>query len=432
MTSSRSTAAVAPESRVCTVCPLLCEDVVVTAGGVIRACAAGAAAFGRLGSEAATAATGAGAARDTAIDRAAALITAARRVLVTGLADATLEGITTALDLAEAVGAAVDIGGSETSQVSGPTIARAGEVTAEWEELRDRADLVVFWFCDPSATHPRFIERFVTPPTPGKMPRRTIAIGVEPVLPASSTHRHAVLPLAAAIDAARLIEAAVAGIRGGPLRADDEAIAAGAEVVADAIAAAECVAIVTTRGADPIGLGPWSTALLVRAITHAKPAFEIPLAGGIDGGANLAGAAAICTWRYGAAGGIARADRGGGPFLPAECDAVRLIDRGEVDCVVAVGRLSPFVEAAVARRAATIGLVRIASGDAASADPARPSIRLGCRSLLASRSGTLLRGDGRRIVLGPGLAADDDSMAAVLADLVARVQACLQTRRGPT
>ena len=184
MTSSRSTAAVVSDPRVCTACPLLCDDVVVTATGVTQACDAGVAAFEASDMEVGTTSLVDGAAmlREAAIDRAAAMITTARQVLVTGLADASLEAITTACDLAEAVGAAIDAGGSEMSQASGPTIARAGEVTAEWEELRDRADLVIFWFCDPAATHPRFIERFVAPPTAAGIPRHTIAIGTEPQL----------------------------------------------------------------------------------------------------------------------------------------------------------------------------------------------------------------------------------------------------------
>ena len=56
----------------------------------------------------------------------------------------------------------------------------------------------------------------------------------------------------------------------------------------------------------------------------------------------------MCTWRYGAPGAVARADRSGGAFLPAEADACRLILRGEVDAVLAVGPLLPSVEAALA------------------------------------------------------------------------------------
>jgi manganese/zinc/iron transport system substrate-binding protein len=46
-------------------------------------------------------------------------------------------------DEPRALGAAVDAGDPETSRPAAPTIARVGELTADREELRDRADLVV-------------------------------------------------------------------------------------------------------------------------------------------------------------------------------------------------------------------------------------------------------------------------------------------------
>jgi hypothetical protein len=76
-------------------------------------------------------------------------------------------------------------------------------------------------------------------------------------------------------------------------------------------------------------------------------------------------AAAVCTWRYGAAGAIARADRGGAEFRPAECDAARLVARGEVDCVVAVGTLAEHVEAALAARSTAVHVIRVTGDDAA-------------------------------------------------------------------
>jgi predicted MFS family arabinose efflux permease len=48
--------------------------------------------------------------------------------------------------------------------------------------------------------------------------------------------------------------------------------------VAAAVAAASCVAVVTDWAADPTGLGPWSTASLVRRLAGRRPAFEVPLA----------------------------------------------------------------------------------------------------------------------------------------------------------
>ncbi|MFM8435109.1 MAG: hypothetical protein ACKOBP_07170, partial [Planctomycetia bacterium] len=54
-----------------------------------------------------------------------------------------------------------------------------------------------------------------------------------------------------------------------------------------------------------------------------------------------------------------RADRDGGRFLPAEASARRLIERGEVDCVVAVGRLADSVAAALARSPRGIEVIRV-------------------------------------------------------------------------
>jgi len=214
----RPNADAAARSRgVCTACPMLCDDIVLlplavatkgsTAKGsgpanvsqssrVENACEHGQAAFDTAQQSALVDAPdawehGRPMASEPAIARAAEALAGAKRVLVTGLRAATLEAIAMACDIAESLGAAVDAGLAESSRAAGPTIARVGEVTAAWEELRDRADLVVFWFCDPTATHPRFLERFVAPAQ-----ARTFAIGPFAVLPPNASHRH--LPMARA------------------------------------------------------------------------------------------------------------------------------------------------------------------------------------------------------------------------------------------
>jgi hypothetical protein len=80
---------------------------------------------------------------------------------------------------------------------------------------------------------------------------------------------------------------------------------------------------------------------------------------------DVGAAAAVCTWRYGAAGAIARADRSGGECLPGEASAARLVERGEVDCVVAIGTLAADVERAIAERGDSLAVVRIADEAAA-------------------------------------------------------------------
>ena len=250
------------------------------------------------------------------------------------------------------------------------------------------------------------------------------------MVPTGHHHVHCELQGEPPVAAARLLEAAIGGHDPGPAARSH---AATVETISSAIAAAGCVALVTGHVADPVGVEAWAITSLVRRIAHVRPAFAVPLGAGIAGhGANVAGAAAICTWRYGAAGAITRADRGGGEFLPAEADARRLVTRGEVDCLIAVGRLPAPLEAAIADRP-ELAVIRIADpatlADVPGQDAAR-EIRLPCASLLAQPGGTMLRGDGRRLVLGPA-AGGADPMAAVIARLHDHVRGLPPSRGRP-
>lgn len=258
-----------------------------------------------------------------------ATLAAARRVLVTGLMAAPLDAVRAACDLAEALGAAVDFGDPDLDRPAGPTIARAGAVTADPAEMRDRADLVVLWGCGPAAA---------LPSPAAEMPRRAEVV-VMPPEPAT------------AVDAARLLRHL---LRGGEPPAVSDPLVEACLAARAAIERATCVAIVTAGSADPLGLEAWAVAGLVREIAHTKPAFEIPLRA-----ADHAAAAAMCTWRYGAAGAIVRADRAGGRFLPGEASARRLVERGEVDCVLAIGQVAEAVEAAIAGRGDGLSVIRM-------------------------------------------------------------------------
>jgi formylmethanofuran dehydrogenase subunit B len=374
-------------------CPMLCDDMLPDAEVPANACEWGREAFR---AELAAAATpgpeawidGIPSGIAAAVDGAVVRLTSARRVLVTGLAAATMEAVAVACDVAELLAAAVDSGHPDGSRATGPTIARAGEITASWDELRDRADLVIFWFCDPSRSHPRFLERHL----PRGRPFRSIWVGSADVAaPIPACHR-ITLPRESATEAARVVHAMLAGHG---LRDADPLIGACREITA-VIREATCVAIVTVLD-DQVGIDAWSLVHLVRTIAHERPAFQIPLGAGIAaGGPNAAGAAAISSWRYGAAAAIARADRGGGRFRPAESDALRLIERGEVDCLLALGRLPAPIEAALA--AAGIDSVRLVTDGA---DPFRAAsgIHIACSSRQFGERGTMLREDGRTILL---------------------------------
>ena len=418
---------------VCTACPLLCDDILIAADGVERACGDGREAIrGALvdamrpgGPSAEAWNNNQPLDRGPATTHAAAALASARRVLVTGLANATLEAITAACDLAETLGAAFDAGLPDSARAAGPAIARAGEVTAAFEELQDRADLVIFWCCNPTRSHPRFIERFVTPTRADGRQRRTIAVGADSVMPVTATHRH--LPLAhdRAVEAARWLQMRLAGRH---TTLTDTPLSTACIPVEEAIQSADCVAVVTGDADDSVGLEAWSMVHLVRTIAHEKHAFQIPLSAGLAaGGSNGAGAAAACTWRYGAAGAIARADRMGGPFLPGESDARRLIDRGEVDAVVVLGRLSASLEQAIADRGDALALVRISDAAEMPRKPTGHGIDIRCASGTVATTGTMLREDGRRVVLAPYRQATLPQMRELIVELHEAVRHSLAT-----
>jgi len=425
---------------------MVCEDIRLSGGAAEHACLHGQGAFAAALQAATSSAPLAwvrgaacpdAAAVARAVTQAAQRLQSARRVLVTGLGDATLEAIGVACDIAEALGAAVDAGSHEMAQTTGPGIARSGEVTAAWEEVRDRADLVLFWFHDPARSHPRFLERFVVPgplaasasPTPARpLQRRTLSVGEAPVLPVGPHHQHLPLAPGHCLELTRALHASLAGCS--PPAEAASSLTLARTLLQEAIGAAGCVAVVTqTEHAS--GLEAWSVAELVRRINRTKSAFTIPLENGLNRGgspgANAAGAAAVCTWRYGAAGAVARADRLGGAFLPAEADACRLILRGEVDAVLAVGQLLPSVEAALASRDTPLTLVRVDDCLAQPA-PVAADIHLACASLLCDGPGTLLRADGREVCLGPPVAISTaPPMVAVLTALLATLVAQRRT-----
>ena len=354
-----------------------------------------------------------------ALDRAAGLLESARRVLVVGLADATLEAIIAACDIAEVIGGGIDTGAADMASPLGPVAVRAGAVTADFEELRDRADLVILWFCDANAAQPArmsFMAEFVTPPLPGDAARTVLAVGPEPL---AAARDHLVLPPRAALDAARLLHALLLGHEVPPDNTASAAVADACRKLVAAIRAAGCVAVVTCRKSDPLGLSAWAVSLLVRAIAHERPAFALPLAAPVVGTLdNAAGAAAVLTWRYGAAGAIAQADRYGGGFRPAECSGAALIARGEVDAVLAVGGLPAEVEDAIASRTANLALVRIDDRDDTPPGSAGPCVHLRC----GPPAGTVLRADGREMnVCVSAEAGSPDSMVAILNGIYTRL-----------
>ncbi|MDB5311081.1 MAG: hypothetical protein JWO38_5283 [Gemmataceae bacterium] len=155
----------------CTVCGCVCDDLAVTVDGgrVVRA--EGACRLAEpwfLGQNAAhpPAAEVAGRPADpgAAYDRAAELLRGARSPLIFGLSRSTTEGQRAATALADRIGATIDTTASTGHAPSLMALQQVGESTCTLGEVRNRADLVIFWGSDPARTHPRHLERYSADP----------------------------------------------------------------------------------------------------------------------------------------------------------------------------------------------------------------------------------------------------------------------------
>ncbi|WP_146118763.1 hypothetical protein [Blastopirellula marina] len=117
-----------------------------------------------------------------AIEVAATRLRNAQAPLFFGLGETTSEVVRKVVDLADRVGGILDASHPTFFDPSGRILQTTGMVTCSLGEIRHRADLVVFWGCDPKTTHPRHWQRYSVEPTGrfiphGRADRQVVGIG---------------------------------------------------------------------------------------------------------------------------------------------------------------------------------------------------------------------------------------------------------------
>ena len=407
-----------PTQTTCGGCELLCEDLTVQNIKSGTGCTVGDSWFTSSVSPAETTIDGRKASLHEAVNVAAERLLSAHQPLLTGLASTTLDAIQTACRIADYIDAAVDTNAHDNSCLTAPTTVRVGKVSADFEELRDRADLAICWGVDPFIKSTRFIERFLQP-KPQDGSRRIISVGITPTLPPSLHNLHFPVPEDQLVSLARLVDAQLSHQRAGNSSHDLHTIANQLKKLIDT---ARCVGFISTPTAETTGLVNWSLSQLIRSLAHQKPCFEIPLNQIVSqGGGNLAGASAVCTWRFGSSGAIPLASSSGSMFLPAEADAQNLIKRNEVDCIFIVGRIPSQIKELLNKSSDPKTIIHIT--DESNQTMLENSVRLGCASLSDSTKGSMLRSDGRLISLRPFTTADDPSIQEILNQLLHRIVA---------
>ena len=152
------------EDVACLGCGCLCDDLRVDAnGGAATTCDLGRAWFASLaglGDVPEACAWGNPVDRAEAVRRAVELLRGARAPVVFGLAGSTVEAVREAIGLAEAIRAKVVIERTPADLGRVSAFQDQGRVSATLGEVRNRADLIVYWGLDPARTHPRHAERY--------------------------------------------------------------------------------------------------------------------------------------------------------------------------------------------------------------------------------------------------------------------------------
>ena len=97
---------------------------------------------------------------EEAVHKAATILTDAKYPLLFGWSSSTSEAQRVGVEMAEELGSALD---NCCSVCHGPSVMATQEIgipTCTLGQIRHRADLIIYWACDPWSSHPRHIERY--------------------------------------------------------------------------------------------------------------------------------------------------------------------------------------------------------------------------------------------------------------------------------
>jgi formylmethanofuran dehydrogenase subunit B len=276
-------------------CGCVCDDIAVTADGLVRTCPLGDSWFAERSGDRPPVARvdGRAVSVDEAAEAAAAILREARAPLVYGLGQTSCEAQRRAVALAEAAGAVIDAGAAT------PAYATIGGSTATLGEIRDRAELVVIWQADPVVTHPRLLERLRTEPA------RVVVVDVQRTATAEQAGEF--VEIDSGFEALWTLRARLRGDAGGGLAAR--------------LRAARHVAFIHGALDEVTTLALLS---LVRDLARERHAVTL----GLRADGNGRGAEDVLTWQTGFAGPVDFA-RG----FPREAD---LLERGESDAALVV------------------------------------------------------------------------------------------------
>ncbi len=350
---------------------------------------------------------------DAALAAAAELLVRARRPLVYGLAQATVESQRVAVALAERLGGVLDPAGSSAHAGAARAFRTLGAVTATLGEARSLAELLVFWGIDPDAVHPGFSDHYLAPVPEAHAPGRLAVDVGEARGPAHADERVAVDP-EGEVDLLWALRASALGRRVEPPPGSDPGWTELVHGLAQRLTCAHYAVLFFEAEPPPARRDPLRALALTALAAEVKSPARLRVIGVRPPG-NAHGAETVLTWQTGYPSAVDFA-AGYPRYGPGEYDAEHLLARGEVDAVLLVGT-GGGDDLPLAAAAALARLPRVLVG-AGGEEPA--DARVAFETCPPDETpGSIYRMDGlalrRRVARSSELPTDEDVLRALLA-----------------
>ncbi|MFM8932398.1 MAG: formylmethanofuran dehydrogenase subunit B [Gemmataceae bacterium] len=412
---------------ICTGCGCLCDDVTVSTGrGRLTAdthgCGKGKSWLEQSYSPGPSILVdGRPASLEKAIAIAADLLCQSSNPLVYGLEKITCESAAKAVAIADWLGANLDTTASFNQGPTGLAFQGVGEIACSLGEVRNRADLILFWGADPVATHPRHTSRFsVDPPgvhVPlGRKGRFVVVIDSE----ANETAHLADLWLRP--KAGRDFELLWA------LRSLIQSQELGGyDAAANGVSQEDLEGLAKRLKGCRFGALFFGDRLLAGPGHHLNADGAVSLAHDINAhtrfyarplrrAGNPTGSESVTCWQTGYPFGLSMA-RGFPRFNPGEFTARRLLSSGETDALLTIGAsLADHLKPAEANALAAIPRIQIGCGQTSDSFTA-PKVEIRTAPFATSVSGTVYRMDDISLPLKPLTRPASPDMEEVLSAL---------------
>jgi len=330
---------------VCPFCGCLCDDLEITVEGneitgTKNACAISRSKFMNHGKNRLESpiVDGKEASVEETIEEAAKVLANAKRPLVYGLSSTECEAIGRAVELAEVCGGVVD---NTSSVCHGPTILalqQVGESKTTLGEVKNRADLVIFWGSNPTEAHLRHILRYSVMPKgmyvpEGRKGRYIVTVDVRDTRMKRLSDQFLKIQPGGDFE---LLSALRAAVRGSRIQAESVSGVPMEEIVelARRMKAAKMGIVFFGLGltqSDGRHMNIDAAVGLVAELNHHTKFLLTPMRGHY----NVAGANSVTAWQTGYPYAVDFA-RGYPRYNPGEYTAVDLLASGEADAAVIV------------------------------------------------------------------------------------------------